>query len=624
MKKEFKVWAMTCIAFWCLAPNISKSQDSLHHRELNEVVITATKFPKSHAETGKVLTIIDSLMLQRSGGKDLSQILGEQAGIYVNGANSNPGKDKAVYLRGAATHHTLFLIDGIPISDPSGVNGGMDLRLIPIGMIERIEILKGSQSTLYGSDAMAGVINIITKKDLKDPFFLNLLGAYGTYNSLDTRISGGGTIASWLSVSGGFSHASSDGISEARDTLGTENFDKDDFSNTAAHLSLLIKPVSGMLIEPFFKYSTFDGGYDAGAFTDDPTAEYSGTFRHTGVRGEYESGKNSWYLLAAHTLNDRTFSSEFGEFNAIGNATHTEFFWKRKLAEHWQLLSGVSYQHMDLDGEDIPSATIFSPYFSLFYTSTNFSMEGGIRYNHHSEYGSNITYSLNPSWRTGRWKIFANVGTGFKVPTLNQLFGQFGPNPELDPERSEHFEVGGQYVAEAFDIRITAFQRTIEDMIIYTARYENVDRQEVKGLEVEPTWHITKNLDLTGFYALMDGEVTTQTSEGDSTYTDLIRKPRHAFGLTLGASVWNRVRATAAYRRYGARDDRFFDLNSFTTQTVALDGYDLLDIYVDYSLNKDKITLFLNLQNALDQGYEEVYGYNVQERTVSIGGRIAL
>jgi vitamin B12 transporter len=177
MKKEKRVWAITLIVLWWLAPNLIKAQqDSLNTRQLDEVVISATKFPKSKSETGKVLTVIDQDQIKRSTGKDITQLLNEQVGLVVSGSNSNPGKDKSVYLQGAKNEYTLILLDGIPLNDPSSVSGGAyDLRLISLDQVERIEILKGSQSTLYGSDAIAGVINIITKRGGDKP-----AGFFGT------------------------------------------------------------------------------------------------------------------------------------------------------------------------------------------------------------------------------------------------------------------------------------------------------------------------------------------------------------------------------------------------------------------------------------------------------------
>ena len=164
MKKEFKVWAITCIVLWWLTPNKALSQqDSLQRQYLEEVIISAGKFPKQRSQHGRVVDIIDRDEILTGGSRDIGQLLQSRTGIFVNGANSAPSKDRGIYLRGAAPQYSLIMIDGIPVYDPSGVNGVFDLRLLSLNNVERIEILKGSQSTLYGTDAMAGVINIITR-----------------------------------------------------------------------------------------------------------------------------------------------------------------------------------------------------------------------------------------------------------------------------------------------------------------------------------------------------------------------------------------------------------------------------------------------------------------------------
>src|SRR6516164_6525136 len=144
MKKEFLFVAACLIGSHLLA------QDSTY-KSLDEVIFTASKFPQKQSTTGKVVSVITQQQIERSAGKDLSQVLNEQTGINVNGANSNSGKDKTIFLRGASSNYTLILLDGVPLINPSGVGGTFDLRLIPLGEIDRIEILKGSQSTLYGS-----------------------------------------------------------------------------------------------------------------------------------------------------------------------------------------------------------------------------------------------------------------------------------------------------------------------------------------------------------------------------------------------------------------------------------------------------------------------------------------
>jgi len=151
----------------------AQKQDSLQNViALEEVVITASKIPITQRESAKPVQIIGKEKILRSEGKDLSQLLNEQTGIIVNGAYSNPVKNKNVFIRGASNQYALILLDGIPITDASGLGGAFDLRMIPLQQIERIEILKGSQSTLYGSDAVAGVINVITKSPGEDDFSL--------------------------------------------------------------------------------------------------------------------------------------------------------------------------------------------------------------------------------------------------------------------------------------------------------------------------------------------------------------------------------------------------------------------------------------------------------------------
>src|SRR4026207_1662896 len=181
MKKFFAVTAIFISSQLVAQPTTFQQEDS--SKTLDNVVIIATKYPTKQSNTGKLVSVVTRQQIEQSVGKDLAQVLNEQTGLTVSGSYSNPGKDKSIFFRGASSNYTLILLDGIPLNDPSGTGGTFDIRLIPLEQIERIEILKGSQSTLYGSNAIAGVINIISKKPANTNLTGNGLLSYGSYNT---------------------------------------------------------------------------------------------------------------------------------------------------------------------------------------------------------------------------------------------------------------------------------------------------------------------------------------------------------------------------------------------------------------------------------------------------------
>lgn len=630
MKKEIKVWAITLIACWLWTPTKTMAQqDSLSSTTLREVVVTATKFPKNVSETGKVLTIIDEEQLSRSAGKDLAQLLNEQVGLVINGANSNPAKDKSVFLRGAAGKYTLILIDGVPVNDPSGIDGAFDLRLLSIDQVERIEILKGSQSTLYGTDAMAGVINIITKKKGDKPFTGTGTVSYGSFNTFRANAGVSGSMDK-LDYQVGYTRLQTNGISEAKEPNDNADFDKDGFDQNALQINVGIKPSEKFSVRPFLRLNDFNGGYDVGAFADDADAFYEARTLNYGANAEYQFKKGSLNVMYANNKTTRSFLSMFGgpdEYD--GRFNHGEAFVNWNFTGHVQLLGGLSYQHFKMMATNAtvenPKADMTSPYVSLFINNLNgFSVEAGARFVNHSVYGNTFTYSINPSYLiNSQVKLFANYGTGFKVPTLTQLYGPFGANENLQPEESISAEAGIQLISsdKNWNMRATWFNRKIANVIIYTTGYINQDKLSDHGVEIEATYSLNK-ITLTGFYAYVDGEITTQTGSGSETKpNDLLRRPKHSVGLNIGYRATDKLFASLNFKTFSRRNDLFFDFNTFTNNPVVLDAYQLLDVYMEYAVLDGRVKIFGDFRNLLNQDYYEVYGYNTQPINLSLGAR---
>ena len=234
MKKEIFIAAAVIFSSYAQA-----QQDTV--KNINEVIVTANKFaPVKQSETGKVVDVITQEQLQKSFGKSLGEVLNGQPGLTINGADNNLGTNQTVYTRGAAAGNTLILMDGVPLYDASGITNEFDLNNFALDNIERIEILKGAQSTLYGSDAVAGVINIITKKSGKKPLILTQIFLPEVIKLTKEAVALSGTNGKGQTFFISYNKIKSKGFSSAYDSTGKNNFDKDGFNQDVFHINYSI------------------------------------------------------------------------------------------------------------------------------------------------------------------------------------------------------------------------------------------------------------------------------------------------------------------------------------------------------------------------------------------------
>jgi len=608
--------------------------------ELDRVVITASKMPQSQRETTKPVQIIDRAEIEKNAGRDLSQILNQQSGIRVNDSFGAPSNGRILYMQGAAATNTLILVDGLAISDPSGTGGLFDLRLLSTENIERIEIIKGSQSTLYGTDAIAGVINIITKSGGEDR--LNGSGnlSYGSFETVNGSLGFNGTLTDGVQYSVNYGRESSEGFSAAENPNDSGSFGSDGFEMDSFFGRLDLSPTVNLTISPSLRYSDYTGDYDGGAFVDADN-EFSLNMVRPGLQVEY--GSDSFRLNADYsfTSTDRAFVSMFGENEFEGRFHNADLYGNYSVSNHLKLLGGINYQdfiipssdEQSVDGQGnsqtvtIPQkdAQIYSPYATLYLENwKGLSAELGYRLNSHSEYGQNSTYSFAPSYSlTEQIKLFASVTTGFKAPTLDELFGPFGANPDLNPQTSIYSNIGAEtyFLDQSLKLSAQYFVRETDDLIIYTADgFINRDRQNDRGIELSADWIANGNLTIGGWYNYLDGEITVQGESGEITEDNLIRRPTHSIGFRAGFQALENLTVRLNGEYNGERSDLYFNpANGFAAEDVELDPYLLVNLFTEYAFLDQRIGVFADIKNLLNSDFTEVYGYNTMGTTIEAG-----
>ena len=599
--------------------------------ELDRIVITASKIPLSQRETTKPVIIIDRQELERNAGRDISQILNQQSGIRVNDSYGAPSNTRILYMQGAAAQNTLILLDGLPISDPSGVGGLFDLRLLPTNNLERIEVIKGSQSTLYGTDAIAGVVNLITRSGGDEPITGSGRISYGSYNTFNGNAGVSGSAGNSIRYTINYNRESSDGFSAARDPESAGTFGSDGYSLDSFFGKVDLTLAEGITLSPFLNYARNEGEYDDGAFQDADN-EYLLDMLNPGIRAEVIHGNlrlNGGYNF---TRTERAFVSQFGENKFEGRFHNVDFLSSYSFTDRLQVLAGVNFQDFTIPvvDESDRNAQIISPYATFYLKDlSGFSAELGYRLNNHTEYGNNSTFSFAPAYYiTGNVKLFGSISTGFKAPTLDELFGPFGANPDLDPQRSLYMNAGVETYLLDQSLKLTGqyFIREIDDLIVYTfdRGYINRDRQDDYGIELTADWIVNSRLTAGAWYNFVDGEITTVNPQGDEiTQDNLIRRPKHSFGLNAGIRVTDQLYIRADGEYNGERSDLFFNPeNNFAREDVALDAYTLVNLYAEYNLRQYGITIFGDVKNLFNTDFTEVYGFNTTGTAVKAGVRV--
>jgi len=397
----------------------------------------------------------------------------------------------------------------------------------------------------------------------------------------------------------------------------------------------------------FGKYSYHRADIDAGAFTDDKDYRYTFANFQAGFGAKYRYAKGSFDVNYHFNYVDRHFlddSASIGGFSKYqdgrykGAQHYAEFYNNLSLNEHLDWLVGVDYRQNSTDqsymsisdfglfeslpiSKDTAKTDQYSLYTSFYLKKLGgFNLEAGGRWNHHSIYGSNFTWSVNPSYLINdHLKLFVNAASAYRVPSLYQLYSEYG-NRSLKPETSLNFEAGAQYTNQYLNARITAFQRKISEVFFfytdpntYQSFYINEDKQDDHGVEAELAVNLGK-WNFSANYTYVDGKITTAAPTGkDTSYSNLYRRPKNSFNIQVGWQATSHLYIKTHLRTAG----EFFE-PVYGKPPIEMKGYYLWDAFAQYQFNK-VLRVFAGFYNITDQKYFESRGFNSKPFNWSAG-----
>ena len=613
------------------------AQDTSYN-QLDEVVVTANKFEQKQNTTGKVITVINKELIVKSAGKTLPQLLNEQAGIIINGSLNNLGSVQTIYTRGASSGRTLILLDGIPVNDPSMINNEFDLNLFSLSNVETIEICKGAQSTLYGSDAVAGVINIITtKKNFSQPFNGDAAISAGNYGALKGNMQLYGKVGR-ITYTVRYSRLHTNGFSSAIDTSHNagQKYDADNYDGESANAQLNYQATKALSFKTFALWSRYNAGIDAGVFTDDKDYSIHNRNLITGagflfkknifsITGNYQYSQGS-----RHYINDSLdkTSTWFENNHYASKSQYVELYGNVALGKHFTVIAGGDYRFSSYHqlyisasafgpyNDTVPSRSVNqkSAYASLIFKimKEKLNIELGGRINDHSIYGTNRTFTFNPSYAVAGWlHIFASASTGYKAPGIFQLFDAFSGNQNLKAEESKNYEAGISVQKKIISTRAVYFNRSINNGIDYnyvTYQYFNYIKQKVKGAEFEITLKPTNYITINANYTYLSPKETSQnrvTNHDTISYSYLLRRPNHSLNATISVQPLKSLYFSVSGKYVSKR----YDVGGYMSPDIMLSDYFIMSAYAEYKF-KNSTTFFAEAQNLFNRTFYDVNGYN--------------
>jgi vitamin B12 transporter len=614
--------------------------------KLSDVVVSATKTDNSTLKLASSISIIDSTEIANRKKLNVFDLIKFEYGL--NSLQFGPlGGLSTISIRGANAGQSLVLLDGVEMNMPSESSNLFDFANVPIEGVNRIEVLRGPQSTLYGSDAMAGVINIISQKGFGKPT-VNVFAEAGSYNSFRASAGLTGSNNNFNYIIS-LARTQSDGFSAASEKFGNTERDGYKGNNIASRFGYNINGSAG--INLIIRYTDAETDLDqfGGKNGDDPTYVYKLRELVTRAEGYFSLLDGDWEqkIGASFYSNNRIYN--FDSTLTLPDYSNSEYDGRRykidwqnnfKLPANNILTFGAETRIDEIMTEYFYNSS-FGPFESIIPKSTvylhgvflqdqitvnkSLFVTGGIRYDHHSEFKGAFTYKIAPAyvfWQTGT-KLKATVGTGFKAPSLVYLYDPGFGNIYLKPEENFGWDGGIEqfFWDSGISVGVTYFSNEFTNLIGLDENFRaiNIDKAETKGIEIFTTVKPVDNFSIKANYTYLDSKDLSVTSPNKG--LPLLRRTKHKAGLIVDYRFLQRANVNLEIIYVGEKDDK--DFSTFPAERITIDSYSLVNFAAHYDV-LDFLRIFVRVENLFDVEYEEVFGYGTPEISGFAGIKLTL
>jgi vitamin B12 transporter len=626
--------AVLFVLLLCAGP--SWAQDNSAFGTMTPIVVTPTEFPTPLDEIGNSVSVVTSDDIERKQERTLPDALKDVPGLNLV-QTGGPGGQTSVFIRGADSNHTKVLIDGMEVNDPSTPDGSFDFSQIPAWDIERIEVLRGPQSGLYGSDAIGGVINVITKQG-SGPMLVNAMtegGSFGTFNQA-AGVSGSQGRANYdfnfvhlrtadLPVTPGYAlapgEARNDDFNSNRTfsgKAGAELTDNFSVNLVARYVDSLTRTTTDTFSDPDFPNGIAEGSqsmtqvhefFTRGegkllSFDDNLENKFGITYIHfnrsntdidpTNVPSTFSGDRTKFnWLGTLHLGHDRTV--------LLGLEDQTDRLANLGITPEFRNRAGFAELH-----------TVILP--RLYGTAS-------VREDDNSSFGMTTTWRLASSYFVPvlETQLKASYGTGFKAPTLTQLYVAPSANPLLQPEKSRGWDAGFEQplLDKQLSFGATYFHNSIKDLISFAPVFPfaniNINQATTYGVETFVAWQPAKTIDLRADY-------TYTVARNDLTGSELLRRPRNKASLDASWRPYAPLTLTGEILYVSTWLDAARDNPSVFTAQAA--PYAVVNLDAEYRVNQNA-TFFARINNLLDRRYEDPMGFLQPSLSVIAGIRVS-